>query len=82
VSTYSPSGHFQRCPRRAIFLNYTHCVHTSQTGHLRLNDKIVIAGAGGFIGGAQVSLLCKQVRRNLRAVNVKPFDEWYQRFAM
>jgi hypothetical protein len=34
VSTYSPSGHFQRCPRRAIFLNSPHCVHTSQTGRL------------------------------------------------
>jgi GDP-D-mannose 3',5'-epimerase len=44
------------------------------------NDKILIAGAGGFIGGALVSLLRKQGYRDLRAVDVKPFEEWYQRF--
>jgi GDP-D-mannose 3', 5'-epimerase len=45
-----------------------------------LNDKILVAGAGGFIGGALVSLLRKQGYRDIRAVDVKPFDEWYQRF--
>jgi nucleoside-diphosphate-sugar epimerase len=45
-----------------------------------IHDKILIAGAGGFIGGALVSLLRKQGHRNLRAADVKPFDEWYQRF--
>ena len=45
-----------------------------------VNDKILIAGAGGFIGGALVSLLRKQGYRDLRAVDVKSFDEWYQRF--
>jgi GDP-D-mannose 3', 5'-epimerase len=45
-----------------------------------INDKILIAGAGGFIGGALVALLRKQGYRNLRGVDVKPFDEWYQRF--
>src|ERR1700686_3539452 len=44
------------------------------------NDKILIAGAGGFIGGALVALLRKQGYRDLRAVDVKPFEEWYQRF--
>src|ERR1700676_4504894 len=44
------------------------------------NDKILIAGAGGFIGGALVALLRKQGYRDLRAVDVKPFDEWYQHF--
>src|SRR5271169_3578751 len=44
------------------------------------NDKILVAGAGGFIGGALVALLRKQGYRDLRAVDVKPFDEWYQRF--
>jgi GDP-D-mannose 3',5'-epimerase len=44
------------------------------------NDKILIAGAGGFIGGALVALLRKQGYRDLRAVDSKPFEEWYQRF--
>ena len=47
---------------------------------MALNDKILVAGAGGFIGGALVSLLRKQGYRDIRAVDVKPFDEWYQRF--
>jgi GDP-D-mannose 3', 5'-epimerase len=45
-----------------------------------VNDKILIAGAGGFIGGALVSLLRKQGYRDLRAVDAKPFEDWYQRF--
>src|ERR1700680_4296320 len=45
-----------------------------------INDKILVAGAGGFIGGALVALLRKQGYRDLRAVDVKPLDEWYQRF--
>ena len=44
------------------------------------NDKIVIAGAGGFIGGALISLLRKQGYRDIRGVDVKPFEEWYQHF--
>src|SRR5216683_6151691 len=47
---------------------------------MRINDKILVAGAGGFIGGAQIALLRKQGCRDLRAVDVKPFEEWYQRF--
>src|ERR1700680_4650236 len=45
-----------------------------------INDKILVAGAGGFIGGALVALLRKQGYRDLRAVDAKPFEEWYQRF--
>jgi GDP-D-mannose 3', 5'-epimerase len=45
-----------------------------------INDKILVAGAGGFIGGALISLLRKQGYRDLRAVDCKPSDEWYQRF--
>ena len=44
------------------------------------SDKILIAGAGGFIGGALVSVLRKKGHADLRAVDVKPLEEWYQRF--
>ena len=44
------------------------------------NSKILIAGAGGFIGGALISVLRKQGHRTLRGVDIKPFDQWYQRF--
>jgi nucleoside-diphosphate-sugar epimerase len=44
------------------------------------NDKIVVTGAGGFIGGALIAAFRSQGQKNLRAVDIKPFDEWYQRF--
>lgn len=37
----------------------------------------LVAGAGGFIGGHLVRDLLDQ-GRTVRAVDVKPFDEWYQ----
>ena len=38
---------------------------------------VVVAGGGGFIGGHLVAALRKQGRR-VRAVDIKPLDEWYQ----
>ena len=40
--------------------------------------KIVVGGAGGFIGGALVKSLQDQGYAHLRAVDVKPLSEWYQ----
>ena len=40
----------------------------------------MVCGAGGFIGGHLVSELRRQGRRDIRAVDIKPFDEWFQRF--
>jgi GDP-D-mannose 3', 5'-epimerase len=42
------------------------------------NDLIVVCGAGGFIGGHLVADLLRQGHRRIRAVDVKPLDEWYQ----
>jgi nucleoside-diphosphate-sugar epimerase len=41
---------------------------------------ILVAGAGGFIGGHLVAHLRKQGVKNIRAVDLKPFQEWYQKF--
>ena len=41
--------------------------------------RILVAGAGGFIGGHLVHDL-RQQGHSVRAVDVKPLDEWYQRF--
>jgi len=38
---------------------------------------VLVAGAGGFIGGHLVSDLLKQGAQ-VRAVDIKPLDEWYQ----
>jgi len=42
--------------------------------------KIVVCGGGGFIGGHLISDLLKQGHRDIRSVDIKPFDEWYQQF--
>src|SRR5438876_3407115 len=44
------------------------------------SEKIVVCGAGGFIGGHLVADLLRQGHREIRAVDLKPFEEWYQRF--
>jgi GDP-D-mannose 3',5'-epimerase len=40
-------------------------------------NKIVVAGAGGFIGGHLVRELIKK-GNHVRAVDIKPINEWYQ----
>ncbi|RZI46744.1 NAD-dependent epimerase/dehydratase family protein [Candidatus Finniella inopinata] len=40
--------------------------------------KIVVGGAGGFIGGALIKNLQDQGYTDLRAVDIKPLNEWYQ----
>ena len=41
---------------------------------------IVVTGAGGFIGGSLVSALRQQGHKCIRAIDIKPYDHWYQRF--
>jgi GDP-D-mannose 3',5'-epimerase len=48
---------------------------------VRTNNQILVTGAGGFIGGHLVAEFRHQGYKNIRAVDVKPFDEWYQRFS-
>jgi GDP-D-mannose 3',5'-epimerase len=43
------------------------------------SNKTVVCGAGGFIGGHLVADLIRQ-GADVRAVDVKPFDEWFQLF--
>ena len=45
------------------------------------DDLIVVAGAGGFIGGHLTAQLRRSGHRRIRAVDIKPLDRWYQRFA-
>jgi GDP-D-mannose 3', 5'-epimerase len=41
-------------------------------------EPILVGGAGGFIGGWLVRYLQENGFTDLRAVDIKPFDEWYQ----
>ncbi|HEY3897091.1 MAG TPA: NAD-dependent epimerase/dehydratase family protein [Chthoniobacter sp.] len=43
-------------------------------------SKILVCGAGGFIGGHLIADLRRQGHTQLRAVDKKPLAEWYQRF--
>jgi nucleoside-diphosphate-sugar epimerase len=45
---------------------------------MKRDDLIVVAGAGGFIGGHLVRYFTEQGRANIRAIDKKPLAEWYQ----
>jgi GDP-D-mannose 3',5'-epimerase len=42
------------------------------------NQRVVVCGAGGFIGGHLVEYLLAQGVNVIRAVDLKPLDEWHQ----
>ncbi len=42
------------------------------------DDLILVTGAGGFIGGHLVADLLRRGHSNIRAVDIKPLDEWFQ----
>jgi GDP-D-mannose 3', 5'-epimerase len=42
--------------------------------------KIVVCGGGGFIGGHMIAELRRQGYSRLRSVDIKPQNEWFQRF--
>jgi GDP-D-mannose 3',5'-epimerase len=41
---------------------------------------VLVCGAGGFIGGWLVAGLRSVSRLSIRAVDIKPLEQWYQRF--
>ncbi|MCA9104884.1 MAG: NAD-dependent epimerase/dehydratase family protein [Planctomycetales bacterium] len=45
-----------------------------------MNDVVLVAGAGGFIGGHLVAELRKRNVGPIRAIDIKPMDQWYQTF--
>jgi nucleoside-diphosphate-sugar epimerase len=40
---------------------------------------VLVAGAGGFVGGWLIRRLAEMGHRAIRAVDVKPLEDWYQR---
>ncbi len=49
------------------------------TPGLHKDDLLVIAGAGGFIGGSMVRYFTEQGFTHIRAIDKKPLPLWYQR---
>ncbi len=47
---------------------------------MRSHNRVLVTGAGGFIGGHLVAEFRKLGYQRIRAVDIKPLDEWYQRF--
>jgi GDP-D-mannose 3', 5'-epimerase len=47
-------------------------------GGIARTDPILVAGAGGFIGGWLVRYLQENGFTDLRAIDIKPLDEWHQ----
>jgi nucleoside-diphosphate-sugar epimerase len=45
---------------------------------MKTEQKVVICGGGGFIGGHLVGDLIKRGQKHIRCVDVKPKSEWYQ----
>jgi GDP-D-mannose 3',5'-epimerase len=43
------------------------------------DQKVIVCGAGGFIGGHLVKNLAASGAREIRAVDIKPLDQWYQK---
>ena len=52
---------------------------TSVSGTMSPDDRILVAGAGGFIGGALVADLQRRGFRRIRAADNKPIGQWHQR---
>ncbi len=45
---------------------------------MQKHDLLLIAGAGGFIGGSLTRYFTQKGFTNIRAVDKKPIDQWYQ----
>src|SRR5256885_89960 len=45
------------------------------------SGKILVCGAGGFIGGHLVADLLREGHTDVRAVDLKPLSDWHQRFS-
>jgi len=44
------------------------------------DELIVVTGAGGFIGGAMIADFRRQGYKNIRGIDLKPLEDWYQLF--
>jgi hypothetical protein len=63
------------------FQNTFLLIETTTAFHLMSQSNLItVGGAGGFIGGALVADLLAKGHTRIRAIDLKPFEEWYQKF--
>jgi nucleoside-diphosphate-sugar epimerase len=51
---------------------------TKRGRRFTMGDTIVVAGAGGFIGGHLVKSLLADGFQNVRAIDYRELEEWHQ----
>ena len=75
-------GHAQSRSKRVLSVNSeTILSRTQEKEEIRVKKKkILVAGAGGFIGGWLIKELLKDFGNQVISVDIKPMAEWYQRF--
>jgi nucleoside-diphosphate-sugar epimerase len=66
-----------------VFREFDNMFGTIWGGGILMSDHlnlVLVTGAGGFIGGNLVAGLRARGHKRIRAVDIKPLDEWYRRF--
>jgi nucleoside-diphosphate-sugar epimerase len=61
------------------FVEHKRVDEDGEKTRMKKDDLIVITGAGGFIGGNLAKYFHEKGFTRIRAVDKKPFEEWYQR---
>jgi len=56
------------------------CAESLFQGEINTDKTVVVCGAGGFIGGHLVADLLRQGFAEVRAVDIKPPNQWFQKF--
>src|SRR6476469_2337805 len=63
---------------RPNITNQTYSIVSRLKGFLMSDRITLVAGGGGFIGGHLVRYLQEKGHKQIRVVDVKPMDDWYQ----
>ena len=80
TSQASATGSRRFSIRVGLARDRTRHFRDQRQSEVRAMNEVVVCGAGGFIGGHLVADLFREGGTRVRAVDVKPIDEWFQVF--